>query len=406
LAFWLYDNPADFVGVWGAAPASQKQAAINYAHSKGAVIMVACGGATENPFDRNPTDYGTKIGQYAANNMLDGIDFDLENFDKGLVAPGKSAQATLDWIVAANNAARSAFAAIRGSQPIISHAPQGPYFGRVGDTTSWAGSLGGYTAVEKACKVDFYNVQFYNQGATCYTTYEGLFVRSGTSCSVFPGTSISEINQWGVPMNKIVLGKPLTQEDANNGHVTPSTLKTMISHAQSNGINWDAGVMFWMFRSTDQAAPKNALQTIFGTSSSSSTSTSTSGKATSTSTSTSTSTTGKASTSTGKATSTSTSSSTSGKASTSTSTTTTSGGSVPSTSSCVLGTTQCNAAPESLASYQCCSAGATCLNNGSYGVCCGPSTIGCIYGGNTKKSACCDSRYTSCDANLGCVNKQ
>jgi len=24
--------------------------------------MVACGGATENPFDRNPTDYGTKIG--------------------------------------------------------------------------------------------------------------------------------------------------------------------------------------------------------------------------------------------------------------------------------------------------------------------------------------------------------
>jgi chitinase len=262
LAFWLYGNPADFVGVWANAPTSQKQAAIDHAHSKGAIIMVACGGGTESPFEHDAADYGTKIGQFAANNLLDGIDFDLENFAAGLIAPGKTAQATIDWVVACNNAARSAYAAIRGKQPIISHAPQGPYFGKIGDSSSWAGALGGYTAIEKATQVDFYNVQFYNQGATCYTTYEGLFVNSGKSCSTFPGTSISEINQWGVPMNKIVLGKPLIEGDASNGFVSASALKTMITYAQSHGINWNAGVMFWMFHGNDQASASSMIQTL------------------------------------------------------------------------------------------------------------------------------------------------
>jgi len=434
LAFWMYDNPADFVGVWSSAAASARQNAINHAHSKGAIIMVACGGGTETPFDRSATDYGTKIGQFAANNLLDGIDFDLENFGQGFLAPGKTAQATIDWIVTANNAARAAFAAIRGTQPVISHAPQGPYFGKVGDSTSWVGPLGGYTAVEKNTQVDFYNVQFYNQGATCYTTYESLFVRSAADCSVFPGTSISEINQWGVPMSKIILGKPLLAGDASNGFNTGAALKTMISHAQSNGINWNAGVMFWMFHGADQASALTMLQTLYTSTSSSSSSSSSSSGTSSTSTSSSgsgTSTTGKASTSTstststsGKATTTtttttgkaststsgSTSTSTSGKASTSGSTSTSTSGSSSSGSAnngnCLTGTTQCNSAPESAANYQCCSAGATCFNSGSTGVCCGPSTVGCVYGAaGSKKSACCDSRYATCDSSRGCVSK-
>jgi hypothetical protein len=72
----------------------------------------------------------------------------------------------------------------------------------------------------------------------------------------------------------------------------------------------------------------------------------------------------------------------------------------------LTGTTQCNSAPESSASYQCCSAGATCFNFSNSGVCCGPSTAGCVYGASgSQKSACCDTRYTTCDANRGCVNK-
>ena len=36
--------------------------------------------------------------------------------------------------------------------------------------------------------IDFYNVQFYNQGSTSYDTYEKLFVQSG---GYFPTTSVS-----------------------------------------------------------------------------------------------------------------------------------------------------------------------------------------------------------------------
>lgn len=36
--------------------------------------------------------------------------------------------------------------------------------------------------------IDFYNVQFYNQGDTKYNTYDSLFVSSG---SVFSGTAVN-----------------------------------------------------------------------------------------------------------------------------------------------------------------------------------------------------------------------
>ncbi len=59
--------------------------------------------------------------------------------------------------------------------------------------------------------IDFYNVQFYNQGETTYDSFEKLFVVSGGH---FPGTSVKEICERGVPLNKIVVGKPALQSDA------------------------------------------------------------------------------------------------------------------------------------------------------------------------------------------------
>jgi chitinase len=61
--------------------------------------------------------------------------------------------------------------------------------------------------------IDFYNVQFYNQGNTEYNSYEKLFLKSG---SYFSGTSVNELIQRGIPSNKIVVGKPVTQGDAAN----------------------------------------------------------------------------------------------------------------------------------------------------------------------------------------------
>ena len=66
--------------------------------------------------------------------------------------------------------------------------------------------------------IDFYNVQFYNQGDTGYDTYEGLFTKAG---GWFGGTSVQEMIDRGIPVRKIVVGKPATMADVmNTGYVS------------------------------------------------------------------------------------------------------------------------------------------------------------------------------------------
>ncbi len=65
--------------------------------------------------------------------------------------------------------------------------------------------------------IDFYNVQYYDQGTNKYDTYQTLFEQSG---SVYSGTSVQEIIKRGVPSKKLVIGKPVGMSDsANTGWV-------------------------------------------------------------------------------------------------------------------------------------------------------------------------------------------
>ena len=146
-----------------------------------------------------------------------------------------------------------------GDGTFISHAPQSPYFGPIGDSTTWAGILGGYTLVDQNVGnlIDFYNIQFYNQGETCYTTYDGLFNKS---CSNFPQTSVAQISNAGINLNKLVVGKPLLTSDASNGYVDPTVLGQWFVEAQSN-LGWNAGVMTWQWHNQDIS--KSWLQAIY-----------------------------------------------------------------------------------------------------------------------------------------------
>eukprot|EP00919_Chromeraceae_sp_WS-2016_P023282 GHVR01055348.1.p1 GENE.GHVR01055348.1~~GHVR01055348.1.p1 ORF type:complete len:132 (+),score=9.95 GHVR01055348.1:1497-1892(+) len=93
---------------------------------------------------------------------------------------------------------------------IITHAPQAPYF------CCDCYKNQAYCKVDKEVghMIDFYNVQFYNQGTTNkYDTYETLFEKSG---GYFKGTSVNEIILKGIPAEKIVLGKPASRIDASN----------------------------------------------------------------------------------------------------------------------------------------------------------------------------------------------
>lgn len=84
------------------------------------------------------------------------------------------------WLIQFTNQLRSKL-----PNSIITHAPQAPYFG---GTTLYPNN--GYLAVEKAvgASIQFYNVQFYNQGSTSYNTSHSLFNVSGGWAT---GTSVN-----------------------------------------------------------------------------------------------------------------------------------------------------------------------------------------------------------------------
>ena len=81
-------------------------------------------------------------------------------------------------------------------------------------------------------------MQFYNQGL--YTDCAGLLTSSG---GAFPGSSLFEIPKNGIPLNKLVIGKPATTKDATNGFMDTTTLAGCLQQAKAK--NWNTGAMVW-----------------------------------------------------------------------------------------------------------------------------------------------------------------
>ena len=94
--------------------------------------------------------------------------------------------------------------------------------------------------------IDFYFVQFYNQGDTQYNTYDGLFIKA---TGTFAGTSVKEIASRGVPLQKIVVGKPLTEIDATNTGFVNQTVLGQWTLKAFDDFGWFAGAGHWQFKS-------------------------------------------------------------------------------------------------------------------------------------------------------------
>jgi len=255
-AFYLSGSgPTDFAQAWAALNTSTKQSTMSQAHSKGAVVLISLGGSTDSPYSQDAHALGVKVGQWAKAQYLDGVDFDLENIAPGFKVGSLSTASTIDWFGNVTVGAANGF----GSGAVITHAPQAPYFGPVGSSTTWVGTTGGYTAVYKrvANYITFFNVQFYNQGSSCYVDYAGLFQKS---CSTFPSTSVGEIASAGIPLSKIVIGKPVTTADASNGWLSGSSLNSLFSQAKS-ATSWNAGLMGWVWN--DQATCTSWVKAVY-----------------------------------------------------------------------------------------------------------------------------------------------
>ena len=171
---------------------------------------------------------------------MDGVDIDWE--DSGALENKKYRGE--EWLIKLTNRLRD-----RLPHHIITHAPQAPYF--MG-TSKYPNN--GYLKVhqEVGSKIDFYNVQFYNQGTTSYLHFSGLFKKSGGWAH---GTSVNEIASKGIPLEKIVVGKPASSSDAyeSSSLMNHQDLnKTFVKAHQFNG--WKTGMMEWQFISDSDSA--------------------------------------------------------------------------------------------------------------------------------------------------------
>ena len=230
-------------------------------HEQNTRVMVSAFGSTSNPTSSNidPTAVGKNLAMFVIENQLDGVDLDYED------NRAMSAGTAVPWLVNMTEAMLQTFSSqAPGQKFYISHAPQAPYFmdGKypqnyvaLFNTSISNGIVGDH--------IDFLNIQFYNQGSSDYLTYETLFVKAdGWS----PNTALGQIAAKGIPMNKLVIGKPVTPGDVSNtGYVMQDTLAGIFKTARQ-GV-WSecskvGGVMNWQFSSDTTAWMKTMEQAI------------------------------------------------------------------------------------------------------------------------------------------------
>jgi len=164
-------------------------------------------------------------------NNLDGADLDWE--DNAAMEAGTGE----DWLIKMTNAYREI-----SPTSILTHSPQAPYF------KSDFYKNHAYVTIHKAVgsKINFYNVQFYNQAASRYDTYDTLFIADNGP--VFNGTAFKQIVQLAkIPARQLVVGKPASTSDAaNTGYMEKNALAAAFKKAYDE-IGYYSGVSFWQY---------------------------------------------------------------------------------------------------------------------------------------------------------------
>ena len=260
LSFWTPSAPVDTALLWsdpvkyfgsdsqyGSTKEEIQSNLVELYHKNNTLVLVSAFGATSHPTTEgvDASTAGANLGQFVIDNNLDGVDLDYE--DNDAMESGTAYQ----WLVDFTNAMLSKLDET-GKRYVISHAPQAPYFM---DSKYPQNYVNIYNArlsngATLGSRVDFFNIQFYNQATSAYSTYQSLFL---TSDGWATGTAVQQIADKGIPLEKIVVGKPVTPVDAaNTGYVAPDALAGIFSEARQSGAPWQTtvgGVMTWQFKS-------------------------------------------------------------------------------------------------------------------------------------------------------------
>ncbi|PBK99463.1 glycoside hydrolase [Armillaria gallica] len=205
----------------------------------GVKLLVSVFGSSDVPTTSraDPIATADTMAAWVTQYSLDGIDVDYEDFAAFEAGDGKAEQ----WLADFTTQLR---VTLPKDSYILTHAPVAPWF----SPTHYGG--GGYLKVHEMVgdMIDWYNVQFYNQGTDEYTTCDGLLY---TSSETWNGTALFQIADNGVDLSKLVIGKPATASDASNGYMDPDTLATCLGTAKDQG--WDGGAMAWQYPHGDES---------------------------------------------------------------------------------------------------------------------------------------------------------
>jgi len=240
LSFLLTKGAADKAQEWATLDPSARSAIKSQYAAAGISLIVSLFGSTDTPTSAgaDPITTAQTMAAWVKQYDLDGVDVDYEDFDA--VSQGKAA----GWLGSFTTELRKELP--KGSY-ILTHAPVAPWFSPNGPYLAVHSNVGDL--------IDWYNVQFYNQGPNAYTTCDSLLTKSSD------GSALFEIAASGVPLSKLVIGKPATESDANNGFMSTDTLATCLK--QASGKGWNAGVMVWEFSSAKAAWIQSARSSAF-----------------------------------------------------------------------------------------------------------------------------------------------
>ncbi|KAH0835490.1 glycoside hydrolase family 18 protein [Lanmaoa asiatica] len=223
LSFWLISGAADMALGWQDLTSSQRTSYLQEYNAAGISLIVSAFGSTDIPTTSgaNSVTVADNLASWVLQYGLQGVDIDYEDF----AAFDSSAGTAESWLISLTQQLRTR---LPQGQYILSHAPVAPWF----SPNMWSG--GGYLQVHKSVGslIDWYNVQFYNQGTTEYTTCSGLLTASSSS---WPETALFQISANGVSLNKLVIGKPATAAQASNGYMSTATLASCVSQAHASG---------------------------------------------------------------------------------------------------------------------------------------------------------------------------
>ncbi|KAL1747810.1 glycoside hydrolase family 18 protein [Schizophyllum fasciatum] len=233
MSFLLLAGAWDKASEWTTLSADERKTIKSQYADAGIKLIVAVFGATDVPTSSgaDPVATAKNISSWVKQYDVDGVDVDYEDFNAFNAGDGSGEK----WLADFTTQLR---ADLPKGDYIITHAPVAPWF----SPSKWGG--GGYLKVNEQVGdlIDWYNIQFYNQGTTEYTTCDSLL---NTSSSTWPESALFQIIASGVDADKLVIGKPATTGDANNGYIAPETLAQCLQTAKAAG--WGAGAMSWQY---------------------------------------------------------------------------------------------------------------------------------------------------------------